>query len=58
MGEVSQVFIDAPKFIRQLQNSPTTQKSIRAQGRSQTRGWLVDPKASPSSLRDLTFSER
>jgi hypothetical protein len=40
MGEVSQVFNDAPKFIRQLQNSPTTQKSIRAQGRSQTR-WLA-----------------
>ncbi len=29
MGEVSQVLNDAPKFIRQLQNSPTTQKSIQ-----------------------------
>jgi hypothetical protein len=58
MGEVSQVFNDAPKFIRQLQNSPTMQKSIRAQGRSQTGGWLADPKASRSVMRDLTFSER
>jgi hypothetical protein len=29
MGEVSQVFNDAPKFLRQLQNSPTVQKSIQ-----------------------------
>ena len=48
MGEVSQVFNDAPKFIRDLQNSPTMQKSIQ-RGIEIGIDVLVDSTAEPAA---------